>query len=137
MFSQTARHILMQELGLEGPSHQMALEVCVVYGKFLAPLSVILGEEGGLALFRYSLRRTQSAFPFYAEVLAGEPRTVLDALGACLEKQKPACIVEALIALLTSFLDLLTTFIGARLTGKLLHDVWPDIDPVLSQEIPK
>ncbi len=137
LFSQTARRILMQEFGGERSSAQMAFVVCTVYGKFLVQLSVLMGEEGGLALFRSSLRRTQSAFPFYAEVLAVDPRTLLDALGACLAKQLPVSILEASIALLTSFLELLATFIGARLIGKLLQDVWPDIDPFPSQETPQ
>ena len=137
LFSPTARRILMQELGGERPSAEMALVVCTVYAKVLVGLSVLVGEEGGLALFRHSLRRTQSAFPFYTEVMAVEPRSILDALGACLEKQDPACILAASIALLTTFIELLATFIGARLTGKLLQDVWPDIDPVLPQETPQ
>lgn len=137
IFSQIARRILMQEWGVGRASDQMALATCTVYGKFLVPISVVLGQEGAYALFRYSLRRTQSAFPFYAEVLAGEPRTVLDALGECLKKQTHERIVEASIALLTSFLELLATFIGARLTMKLLHDVWSDLGPLLPQETPQ
>ncbi|MEO8047095.1 MAG: hypothetical protein ABI684_07400 [Nitrospirota bacterium] len=103
MFSQTARQILMQEVNVEGPSNQMALEVCAVYEMILVHLGFILGEEGGLALFRNSLRRTQSAFPFYAEVVAVERQTLLAALKACLQKQIPACILEASIALLEQF----------------------------------
>ena len=137
IFSQIARRILMQEWGVGRASDQMALATCTVYGKFLVPISVVLGQEGAYALFRYSLRRTQSAFPFYAEVMAADPRTLLDALGACLAKQLPVSILEASIALLTSFLELLATFIGARLTGELLQDVWPDIDPFPSQETPQ
>ena len=134
IFSQIARRILMQELGVERASDQMALATVTVHKKFLVQLSVLLGHEGASALFRQSLRRTQSAFPFYAEVIAGEPRTALDVLGKCLEKQTPERIVEASIALLTSFLELLATFIGERLTIKLLHDVWSDLGPVLPQE---
>lgn len=137
MFSQTARQILMQEVNVEGPSNQMALEVCAVYEMILVHLGFILGEEGGLALFRNSLRRTQSAFPFYAEVVAVERQTLLAALKACLQKQIPACILEASIALLATFLELLGHFIGERLTAKLLQNAWPDIDPLSPRETPK
>jgi hypothetical protein len=136
LFSLAARRILMKELGGERSSDQMARIVTMVYGKFLVHLSALLGAEGGLALFRYSLRRAQAAFPFYAEIVAVQPQTTLKALAACLEKQIPACLLDASTALLTTFLELLATFIGERLTGKLLCEVWPDLGPV-SQEMQK
>jgi hypothetical protein len=137
LFSSTARRILLREFGEERHSDEMAFVICTVYGKVLVHLSALLGQEGGLALFRHSLRRTQAAFPFYAEVVTVQPQTTLNALAACLEKQSPVCILEGSIALLSTFFEFLATFIGERLTVQLLDEVWPDLGPFVDKEMRK
>ncbi len=71
IFSQIARRILMQELGVERASDQMALAVCTVYRTFLVQLSVLLGQEGasmesniglGLSSRRLGLRGAREWF---------------------------------------------------------------------------
>ena len=134
VISQAARRTLIQELGARRTPDETALAAFTVYRKLFVCLSVILGEGGTFALFRHSVRRTQSTFPFFSEVMVIQPNAFLNALRACLQKQKPDSAVEASIALLTSFVELLATFIGARLTSQLLYDIWPDIWSLEPQE---
>ena len=131
---QTARRIMIHELGATQTSQEMTLAACTVYGKLLVHLSLILGDGGCFALFRFSLRRLRSTFPFFTDVLALEAPDCMDALRFHLAEQKPECVAEASTALLSSFVELLATFIGEQLTSTLLHQLWPDLGPSQSQE---
>jgi hypothetical protein len=133
----TARRIMIHELGATQTSHELARAACTVYGKLLVHLSLLLGEEGSIALFRFNLRCLRSTFPFFTEVLALAPPAIMDALRVLLEEQKPECVAEASTALLSSFVELLATFIGAQLTSTLLHQLWPNLGPDQSQETHK
>jgi hypothetical protein len=59
---------------------------------------------------------------------------LLQAVATCLQQQPPDIAREAASALLTSYVTLLATFIGERLTWQLLHDQWPDIVTVHPEE---
>jgi hypothetical protein len=78
-----------------------------------------------------------TTFPFLNEIRAQEPPALLKALNTALQKHEPDVVVEVSIALLTAFIELLATFVGERLTCELLHDVWPTVITVQSQEMPK
>ncbi len=84
--------------------------------------------------FRRSLKLTEETFPCYSEARSAEEDGIVNAVGACLRRQKLATAREATIALLLTFMELLATFIGERLTWQLLQEAWPDILIVSSEE---
>ena len=59
---------------------------------------------------------------------------ILSALDAYLRRQELEIAREASVALLLTFVELLATFIGERLTWQLLQEAWPDILTVPSKE---
>ena len=101
-----------------------AVRLCETLLKTLSPL---LGDGGSQALLRRSLNLAEETFPFYREARNAEGDSLLKAVGACLRGQKLNVSREASIALLLTFVELLATFIGARLTWQLLQEAWPEI----------
>jgi hypothetical protein len=132
---QAAHRIMLQEVDARGTSDEIALAAVTVYTKLFVLVSSAVGEAGTHALFRNSLRRT--AFTFFKELHAVEREALLHAIRACVSKQQPDMAVEAAIALLTAFVELLATFIGLRVTCTLLHDVWPDVCTPQAKEAPE
>jgi hypothetical protein len=53
--------------------------------------------------------------------------SLLKAVGGCVRSQAPDLAMEVSLGLLIAYLDLLATFIGERLTLRLLQDAWPDV----------
>jgi hypothetical protein len=135
MLRPLAHRLMTQELGPRRTSDELALAGIGVYAKLLVHLSSILGEAGTYALFRSSLRLTP--IPFLRELRAHEPQLVLEALTTALRDQAPDVVVETSTTLFTSFIELLATFVGERVTYTLLHDLWPDVFTGLPQEMRK
>jgi hypothetical protein len=100
-----------------------------VYDTLSKSLASLVGEDGSHALFRRSVKLAAARFPCLADVrgaarVDGSP---LKAVGGCLRSQVPDLAREVSLALLIAYLDLLATFIGERLTLRLLRDGWPDV----------
>jgi hypothetical protein len=112
----------------------LASAAVVLCERLLKTLSPLLGREGSLALFRRSLKLTEETFPCYSEARSAEGDGILNAVGTCLRRQKLEAAREATIALLLTFVELLATFIGERLTWQLLQEAWPEILTDPSQE---
>jgi hypothetical protein len=126
MLGQAAHRIMTHELARGGTSEELALAAVTVYEKLLTGLHPIVGE-GNHALFRFSLRRTRSTFPFFTEVRATDPGTVLNEVRTCLQTQGPDMVRQVSIALFTTLVELLATFIGPRLTWQILQTAWPNV----------
>ncbi len=93
-------------------------------------VSPVIGEAGFDALFARSLKKTKSAFPSLSGLeTVGPPRRVLSHLCENLKKQEVALLEGMVVALMSTFIDLLSTFIGERLTWRLLRNAWPDALP--------
>ena len=135
MLEHVAHRVMTHELGRSRTSDELALAGVGVITKLLVHLSAVIGEAGSHALFRSSLRLTP--VPYLKEIHAQEPQIVMKDVTTALKNQEPDVVEEALIDLLTSFIELLATFVGERLTCELLHDVWPDVITVPPREIPK
>ena len=58
-------------------------------------------------------------------------------LRACLQALDPAVATEAAAALFGTFLELITTFIGERLTIQVLRSAWPTIEDTAPRETKK
>ena len=55
-------------------------------------------------------------------------------LGSCLQALDPAIGAEAAATLFGTFLELITTFIGERLTVVVLRSAWPAIEETAPRE---
>jgi hypothetical protein len=133
-FRQLARRIMTHEQRTEQTSHEVTAFVVRIYTKLLACLSTILGEAGGLALFRRSLRLTEATFPLFSAVRDAKANTVLSAVSTCLHAQPADVAHEASMELLAIHLELLATFLGQRVTDQIVREVWPDLPPAVPEE---
>jgi hypothetical protein len=127
MFRQLARQIISHEQSPDRPPQDVAGSAVRIYATWLTSLSAILGETGSSALFRRSLRLTEVTFPFFSAVRDANMNSVLSAVNTCLQAQDANVAHEAAVELLAIHLELLTTFIGQRLTEQLVRDKWPDL----------
>ena len=132
MLEHVAHQVMTYELGTSRTADELARASVGVYAKLLVHLSSVLGEEGSHALFRSSLRLTP--FPYLNEMRVQEPQALLRDVTTSLQNQEPAVVEEVSRALLTSFIKLLATFVGERLTCEFLHDIWPEVITVPPQE---
>jgi hypothetical protein len=122
-----AHRLMTQQVGLRPDPDRIASAAITVYTQLLSTLSPLLGELGSAALLCRSLRLTETAFPCYTEVRRAEADGLLYAVGVCLRRQASDIASEASIALLATYLELLTTLIGERLTRQLLQEEWPEL----------
>jgi hypothetical protein len=134
MLRQLARQIITHEHRTERTPHEVAASAVRVYTRLLTCLSAIVGEAGGIGLFRRSLRLTEATFPFYSAVRDATSDTLLSAVGRCLQAQHAEMAFEASVELLAIYIEMLTTFIGQRLTEQLLRETWPDLHTSVSEE---
>jgi hypothetical protein len=131
---QLARRILTQMHPADPLPQEVAASAVQIHTKLLTCLSTILGEAGGLALFRRSLRLTEATFPLFSAVRDANLDALLSAVSTCLHAQPADVAHEASVELLAIQLELLATFLGQRITDHLVREVWPDLPPAPSEE---
>jgi hypothetical protein len=122
---EVVRTLLSQGAGgdLEGAAiAEAAVRLWKDYMNLLAP---ILGARGVEALFGRSLHVTSIAFPALASVRDQADRAIpLGPYRVCLQACDPATALEASLAHLMNFTELVSTMIGANLLERLLGPVW-------------
>jgi hypothetical protein len=129
-----ARRMLAAEGDSGSNAGECAAAAWRVYEKVNARLSPLLGSAGVQALFVRSAKLTAVEFAPLAEVATPEGLTKL---GACLESLEPRVATEAAATLFGTFIDLITTFIGERLTVVALRNAWPTIEDTSPPETKK
>jgi hypothetical protein len=134
MLRQLARQIITHEHPTERTPHEVAASAVRVYTRLLTCLSAILGEAGGIGLFRRSLRLTEATFPFFSAARDANLETLLSSVSICLQTQRAEVALEASVELLAIHIELLATFIGPRLTEQLLQEAWPHLRTSASEE---
>jgi hypothetical protein len=109
-----ARRLLELEGGAAG----------AVYDELHAQLSPVIGATGVELLFVRSAKLAGGDFTGIAGVslLEGSAK-----LRECLAARDPLVSPESAAELFATFIALLATFIGERLTTQLLHRAWPAI----------
>lgn len=125
--TELARRVMTHEVGEIQDSEGLASSVVAAHAKFLTNVSSLVGVMGSTALLRRSLMLTHAAFPFHTQVLEDGENDLLNAVGACWRQQAPDLIVEASVALLTAYLELLASFIGGQLTRHIVLSTWPEL----------
>jgi hypothetical protein len=97
-----------------------------VYDKLQARLAPLIGPAGVQALFMRSAKLAQPALASLADVAASLESST--EVRAWLKSLEPAAAIEAAAVLFGTFLELVTTFIGERLTVQVLRSAWPEIE---------
>ncbi|MBA5607181.1 hypothetical protein H3H36_17635 [Duganella sp. FT3S] len=98
-------------------------------------LTAIIGERGFDALYARSLHQVGAAYPWLAEPEHDEGKTPFSQLEQRLQEQSMPVASEASIALLCTFIDILTLLIGELVTSSILRAAWGDDteNPVVSE----
>lgn len=96
-----------------------------VYEQFNAQLAPLLGEPGVRALFARSAKLSQGEISCFAEAVDLEGSA---ALHACLQALDPAVARPVAETLFATFVELIPTFVGDRLTRHALRSAWPNVE---------
>jgi hypothetical protein len=120
-----ARRLLASEGDSGASAEQCAAAAGRVLDNLNAQLGPLLGPAGVRALFARSAKLAQTEHAWLAEAAASEGSTKLS---ACLRALEPAAATETAAVLFGTFLELITTFIGERLTVQVLRRAWPTIE---------
>lgn len=128
-------HIAMARwlLELEGgsSSDERALAAGRVYDKLYVHLAPLLGKAGVELMLVRSAKAVQGELAFLTEssILGGATK-----LRERLQPPAPALSPDTVVALFGTFLALLMTFIGERLTNQVLRSAWPTLAGLVSGE---
>jgi hypothetical protein len=120
-----ARRLLAHEGATAGSSEAWATATGRVYDKLNAQFGSLLGVAGVRALFARSAKLGGLESTRLAEVAILDSSTTLAAFFRTLD---PGVASKAAEALFGTFLSLVTTFIGERLTSQALRRAWPTIE---------
>ena len=109
---------------------RVADAVAATWQQIESALTPIIGAHGVTALYRRSLHLTLRAHPWLADDPADDPLAMnLGTLRAALAGRSADDAVAAGDTLLQTFHDLLASLIGAPLSRRLLHFMWPPFEP--------
>ena len=113
------RELIANELGASNMPEELASAAVSLFSRLLTTVSPVLGESGSTALFRRSLKLSEAAIPIYMQVRTAQHDTLLEVLSASLRQQPPDMVREVSEILLSTYIELRSTFIGERLTWQL------------------
>lgn len=121
-----ARWILDQQIG-ESDRDNVAPAAQAVCAALYGRLTPLVTASGSQAFLTRSLHMAQEQFPFLAGLRGGSsPDDCLDGLGEALQDVDPEEAYEALASVIANMIELLATFIGEDLTGRILREQWPN-----------
>jgi hypothetical protein len=119
---------LMRHVAAE---HGAALmdNVSLSWLKIVRKFSPLIGATSVLLIFERSLGNNLATFDWLpALVLPAQPETAVERLRASMTARSSDDILAAHRAILTTFIDLMTALIGARLTIQFLRAAFPADD---------
>lgn len=119
------RRVLAQQAGNRADAGAIAAATINLWEKISTQLDPLIGKSGVHALHLRSLHITQSTFPWLAaallsDPLAGTEQTRFSAMGASLAQQESGEALDAGATLIMTFIKLLESMIGPRLTIRFL-----------------
>lgn len=126
-----ARRLLAHEGAIGGNAEASATAAGRVYDKLIAQLGPVLGTAGVRALFERSAKLGRVESLGFADIAILESSTTLATFFRTLD---PAVTANATETLFGTFLSLVTTFIGERLTFQALRRAWPTIEATAATE---
>jgi hypothetical protein len=129
-FRRAATRLLAHEATREpDTSEALAAASARLFERMSSRLAEVIGAAGVQALFMRAVKLRRADFAFLDEQIVARVQRdgVAESLSACLREQKPEVIREASVILFATFLGLLATVIGDRLTWAILRQFWPDV----------
>lgn len=126
-----ARQLLAHEGATGGSADASATAAGRVYDKLIVQLGPLLGNAGVQALFVRSAKLARLESAGIAEAAILESSTTFAAFFRTLDAAVAANAAEVVFA---TFLSLVTTFIGERLTVQALRRAWPTIEAMAVTE---
>lgn len=123
-----ARRLLRQETGERREPTALATAVERACARLRGRLVPLIGRTGFTALFRRALRLAQGEFPALAALTVeegAEPCIGGAREFAAAHADDPGLVEAALVAILTHFTGLLSTFVGEALTLRVIDEGWP------------
>jgi len=130
-----ARQLLASEGDCSTGPEACAAAAGGVYDKLDAQLTPLLGRAGVQALFARSAKLARIERASVAEVASALADSTK--LSAWLQSLDPAAVTDVAATLFATFLALITTFIGDRLTVQILRTAWPAIEETAPRETHK
>jgi hypothetical protein len=119
------QQMLVDHAGPSPDAAAFATATAHVYDQAAQELIPLIGELGVNALVARSVRLIQREFPWLTVAQGIAPEvSPLAQLRLDLERQATTVALSAAVALLATFSELLSTFIGAPLTRRLLSKAW-------------
>ena len=134
-----AARLLAHEAGDEpASSESLAAASARLLDRLAYRVALVVGPVGVQAIFSRAVKLWKHEFAFLDERVSPPARDdiFIEPLRACLREQQPAVIQEVSEILFATFVGLLTTIIGDRLTWSLLEQIWPDA-LLLDTELPE
>ena len=118
------RSTLAHQVGQPPEARAVAEASLAIWRRIAAQLTPVIGARGVDALFGRALHLASREFPWLAQPLADEPSADPMASGCGrLQVRDGTAALEAAVALLGTFTDLLATLIGTTLCERLLGPV--------------
>jgi hypothetical protein len=122
---ETIHQLLVDHAGPSPDAVAVATAAVHVYGQAAKELIPLIGELGVNALAARSVRLVQREFPWLTTTQGIAPEvSPLAQVHLDLERQAPAVALSVAVALIATFSELLSTFVGAPLTKRLLSQAW-------------
>jgi hypothetical protein len=119
------RRLLAHEGAFGGSSEALAVAAERIHDKLTAHLSPLLGSAGVQALFVRSVKLARLGLAPTTDVPVLASSTDLSTF---LRQLEPAVATNVAEALFATFLALMATFIGERLTHQALRSAWPTLE---------
>jgi hypothetical protein len=118
--------IFAEETGEPANAGDPTARVRGAYEKLAHATSPVIGDAGLRAMLARSVRQSQARYPFLDAVAAVDLGAFQNQLWTSLRQQEPLVIEEIGIAVLTNFVETLSTLIGEELTLKVFRNAWPE-----------
>ena len=108
------------------PDAALADDIGQSWLKIVRKFAPLIGATSVLLMFERSLENNLTTFAWLpAQILPAQPDTAVERLRTSMAARASDEILAAHRAILTTFIDLMTTLIGARLTVQFLQAAFP------------
>lgn len=134
-FRQCIREAIVRRAGKASDANALADATLRTWQEMETQLAPVIGTRGVDVLFARALHITSATFPWLEiprdrKDSDDRPASVKRRLAGC----EPNVAEEASVALLTTFVELLTTLIGENLTERLMKTAWAPGSPASKRE---
>lgn len=128
-FLPDAHRLLLEHADPDTSAELVAQGARVVFETLCRRLATFVGDSGVAAVLDRSSKEASAALGWNGSPPAAARRwpEQIEGLVDRLRGRDAADAREGAVRILATFLGMVSTFIGAALTSRLLHDLWPEI----------